>query len=159
MTYRYCLLCCVLIGCITQYKHDDVTKGNIFRDTGPLCREFIGPGEFPAQRPVTRSFDVFFDLRPNKRLSKQPWGWWFETPAWSLWRHCNEKASTLYVSLPWSPGSENQIDMRSTFVTGGKSGCRCDRIELNFLTTNDFVKSHLRLVMPFVRSRRFYWLS
>ena len=33
------------------------------------------PGEFPAQRPVTRSFDVFFDLRPNKRLSKQSWGW------------------------------------------------------------------------------------
>ena len=29
------------------------------------------PGEFPAQRPVTRSFDVFFDLRLNKRLSKQ----------------------------------------------------------------------------------------
>ena len=26
--------------------------------------------EFPAQRPVTRSFDVFFDLRLNKRLSK-----------------------------------------------------------------------------------------
>ena len=34
------------------------------------------PGEFPAQRPVTRSFDVFFDLRLNKRLSKQSWGWW-----------------------------------------------------------------------------------
>ena len=31
-------------------------------------------GEFPAQRPVTRSFDVFFDMRPNKRLSKQSWG-------------------------------------------------------------------------------------
>ena len=27
------------------------------------------PGEFPAQRPVTRSFDIFFDLRLNKRLS------------------------------------------------------------------------------------------
>ena len=37
------------------------------------------PGEFPTQRPVTRSLDVFFDLRLNKRLSKQPWGWWFET--------------------------------------------------------------------------------
>ena len=36
-------------------------------------------GELPAQRPVTRSFDVFFDLRLNKRLSKQSWGWWFET--------------------------------------------------------------------------------
>ena len=37
------------------------------------------PGEFPTQRPVMRSFDVYFDLRPNKRLSKQSWGWWFET--------------------------------------------------------------------------------
>ena len=32
-------------------------------------------GEVPAQRPVTRSFDVFFDLRLNKQLSKQWWGW------------------------------------------------------------------------------------
>ena len=46
-------------------------------------------GEFPSQRPVTRSFDVFFDLRLNKRLSEQSWGWWFETPSRSLWRHCN----------------------------------------------------------------------
>ena len=35
------------------------------------------PGEFPAQRLVTQSLDDFFDLRPNKRLSKQSWGWWF----------------------------------------------------------------------------------
>ena len=34
------------------------------------------PGEFPTQRPVTRSIDVFFDLRLNKRLSKKSWGWW-----------------------------------------------------------------------------------
>ena len=46
-------------------------------------------GEFPAQRPVTRSFDVSFDLRLNKRLSKQSWGWWFETPSRPLWCHCN----------------------------------------------------------------------
>ena len=32
-------------------------------------------GEFPAQRAVTRSFDAFFDLRLNKRLSKQSRGW------------------------------------------------------------------------------------
>ena len=44
---------------------------------GPLCGEFtlLGnssvTGELPSQRPVTRSFDVFFDLRLNKRLSKQ----------------------------------------------------------------------------------------
>ena len=46
-------------------------------------------GEFPSQRPVTRCFDVFFDLRLNKRLLKQSWDWWFETSSRSLWRHCN----------------------------------------------------------------------
>ena len=47
------------------------------------------PGEFPTQRPVTQSFDVYFDLRPNKRLSKQSLGWWFETLSPPLWRHRN----------------------------------------------------------------------
>ena len=45
--------------------------------------------EFPSQRPVMRSFDVFFDLRLNKRLSKQSRGWWFETLSSPLWHHCN----------------------------------------------------------------------
>ena len=48
------------------------------------------PGEFPAQRPMKRSFDVFFDLRLNKRLSKQSWGWWIEALSRPLWRHCSE---------------------------------------------------------------------
>ena len=52
-------------------------------------------GEFHTQRLVTRSFDVFFDLRPNKRLSKHSWGWWFETPSHPLWRHRN-----FYIH-PW----------------------------------------------------------
>ena len=84
------------------------SNGNIFRVTGPLCGEFTGPGEFPAQWPVTRSFDVFFDLGLNKRLSKQPWGWWFETPPWSLWRQCNENRHQIcnvfsHLSRPLSP--------------------------------------------------------
>ena len=48
-----------------------------------------GTGEFPTRRPVTRSFGIFFDLLLNKRLSKQWWGWWFETTSCSLWRHRN----------------------------------------------------------------------
>ena len=48
------------------------------------------PGEFPAQRSVTRSFDVFFDLRLNKQLSKQWSGWWFGTQSFPLWRHSND---------------------------------------------------------------------
>ena len=50
-------------------------------------------GEFPSQRPATQSFDVFFDLCMNKRLSKQSWGWWFEMPSCSLWRHCNDNGN------------------------------------------------------------------
>ena len=71
------------------------SNGNIFRVTGHLCGEFTGPGEFPTQRPVTRSFDVYFDLRPNKRLSKQSLGWWFETLSPPLWRHRNELGRKL----------------------------------------------------------------
>ena len=62
------------------------SNGNIFRVTGhsPV------PGEFPAQRPVTRNFDVFLDLCLNKRLSKHSWGWRFETLSRPLWHHCND---------------------------------------------------------------------
>ena len=52
--------------------------------------------EFPAQRPVTRGFDVFYDLRLNKWLLKQSWSWWFETPSRPLWRHWN---AWLYLSF------------------------------------------------------------
>ena len=55
------------------------------------------PGEFPTQRPVTWSFHVFFDLCLNKRLSKQSWGWWFETPSRPLWRHRNEYNGSIVI--------------------------------------------------------------
>ena len=53
--------------------------------------------EFPSQRPLTQSFDVFFDLRLNKQLSKQSRRRWFEMPSRSLWRHCNGLASVWTV--------------------------------------------------------------
>ena len=61
------------------------------------------PGELTPQRPVMRSFDVFFDLRLNIRLSKQSWGWWFETlsrPINYLWCHSNSFLSL--DGLLWS---------------------------------------------------------
>ena len=69
------------------------SNGNTFRVTGPLCREFTGHRWIPctkAMPPVTWSFDVFFELRLNKQLSKQSWGWWFEMPSCPLWRYCND---------------------------------------------------------------------
>ena len=71
------------------------SNGNIFSVTG--VRNSPVTGEFPSQRPVRRSFDVFFDQCLNRRLSKQSWGWWFEIPTWSLWRHCNVYALQQYM--------------------------------------------------------------
>ena len=58
------------------------SNGNVFR-VSPVT------GEFPAQRPVTRSFDDFFHLHLNEWLSKHWWDWWYKTPSRLLWRHCN----------------------------------------------------------------------
>ena len=90
---------CLLNIVDTTTSHQDTmtsSNGNIFRVTGLCVGNSPVPGEFPAQRPVTRSFDVFFDLQMNKRLIKQSWGWWFETPPWSLWRQCNEPPSEQF---------------------------------------------------------------
>ena len=73
------------------------SNGNIFRATGALCGEFTGHWWIPPQRTVTRSFDVFFDVRLNKQLSKQSRRWWFETSSRSLWRHCNDRLYALML--------------------------------------------------------------
>ena len=52
-------------------------------------------GEFHSQKPVTQSFDVFFDLCLNKRLSKQSRHRWLWTQSRSLWRHSN----ALHIGL------------------------------------------------------------
>ena len=67
------------------FVRDDVIKLLL------ALREGSSPviGEFSSQMPVMRSFDVFFDLRLNKRLSRPPRGRWSETPSRSLWRQCN----------------------------------------------------------------------
>ena len=59
-------------------------------------------GGFPSQRPVTRNFDVFVDLRLNKRLSKQSRRLWFEKPLHSLWRHCNADVKSKSSSILWA---------------------------------------------------------
>ena len=80
------LMQCAACSKIAWWRH----QMEIFSTLLAICAENSPvPGEFPAQRPVTRNFDVFFDLRPNKRLNKQWWGWWFETISHPLWRHRN----------------------------------------------------------------------
>ena len=95
-----------------QWNMMTSSNGNIFCVTGPLS---LVTGEFPSQRPVTRSFDVFFDLRLNKRLSKQSWGWWFR-PSPSLWRHCNDQAVYNHLVTMLVAHLENQYAFYSPFA-------------------------------------------
>ena len=67
-----------------------------FRVTGTLWREPPVTCGFPSQKSMARSFDVFFDLRLNKRLSKGSRRRWFETPSRPLWRNCNEQKRVLF---------------------------------------------------------------
>ena len=69
------------------------SNGNVFRVTGHLCGEFTGPRWFPPHKGQWRGALMWvFYLRLNKRLSKQSWGWWFETLLSRLWRHRNGNA-------------------------------------------------------------------
>ena len=78
-------------------------NGNIFHVTGLCGGNSPVTGEFPAKKPVMRSFDVFFDLRLYKWLSKQWRGWWFKAPSCPLWRHYNvsQKLNMSLVSCAW----------------------------------------------------------
>ena len=80
-------------------------------------------GEFPAQRPVTRSFNVFFDLRLNQQMRKQWRGLWFETTSRSLWCHFNDNNSVIsgrgdQFNVVFV--SENQATTNSTFDSSFK---------------------------------------
>ena len=99
----------------------------------PLLAIYAGnspaTGELPAQRPVKRTFDVFFDLHLNKRLSKQWWGWWFETLSCPLWRHRHEEPSNrrLFCAANWrSTGCGDRINLQSSLT-------RCFHLRLCFL--------------------------
>ena len=77
--------------------HDDVIKWKHFPRCWPFVRGIHRSTVNSPQRPVTRRFDVFFDLRLSKRLSKQSWGWWFETLPRPLWHHSN----VTYLKPHW----------------------------------------------------------
>ena len=71
--------------------HDDVIKWKPLPRYWPFVRGIHrSPVNSPHNCLWRGGFDVFFDLRLNKRLSKQWWGWWFETPSRPLLRHCND---------------------------------------------------------------------
>ena len=97
---------------VIEWKH--------FPVTGPCAGIPPVTGEFPSHRPVTWNLDVFFHLRLNKWLSKQSWGWWFETSSHPLWRHC-DISITFYWLLFWVFSIEIALGWMSQDLGEGKS--------------------------------------
>ena len=102
--------------------------------------------DFPAQRPVTRGFDVFFDLCLNKRLSKQSWGWWFETLPCSIWRQSNVWLNLLMAMVRYWGGCKICFCVSSTpFATeqGVYSFCLCSCIANSCIINKTAVGSNV----------------
>ena len=129
-----------------------LSNGNILRVTDPLCGEFtkdkwrgrcfhwmasswLVAGEFPSHRPVTQSFEIFCDPRLNKRLSKQSWGLWFETPSIPSWRHCNDCALKLCENL--AVGGWTWLKW---LISNGGIPWRGIKVEKCTLTYNDIIQ-------------------
>ena len=81
--------CQVIHNYFFDSTHDDHQMETFIALLALCVGNSLVTGEFPSQRPVKWSSDVFFDLHLNKRLSKQSIPWRFEMPSCSLWCHCN----------------------------------------------------------------------
>ena len=86
------------------------SNGNIFRVTGHLCGKFTGPRWISRTKASDAELWCPFDMRPNIRLSKQSWGWWFETPPQSLWRHRNVMTHFFQIPAPTNVVKHHIVD-------------------------------------------------
>ena len=104
---------------VSKFDMMTSSSGNIFGVTSLLCGEFTCHRWIPRKKVSDAELWFFFDLRLNKRLSKQSQGWWFETPPRSLWRHCNDTVWYTAESLvgPYSSTQEAVLHLRHFYVT------------------------------------------
>ena len=102
---EYASCCCTYCCCPKLFIYNITrmmtsSNGHNSCGTGRLWGE--STGGFPSQMPVMRSFDVFFDVRLNKRFSKQSKCRWLETSLRSLWRHCTGiMVSTTCITISY----------------------------------------------------------
>ena len=91
---------CRDIYVIKPQFHDNVIKWKHFPRYWPFVQGIHQwPMNFPhkGQRRGALMFSLICAL--NKRMSKRRWGWWFETPSRSLWRHCNVNTFQIIMAI------------------------------------------------------------
>ena len=82
-------------------NHGDVIKWKHFPHNWPFGRGIHRSRWIPHTKVSDAELWCFLWSASEKRLCKQSWGWWFETPSCSLWRQCNasrDKAVLLILS-------------------------------------------------------------
>ena len=101
------------------------SNGSIFCVTNPLCGEYSGHRWISIAKAIGAELWCFY-LRLSKRLSKQSWQWWFETPSPSLWHHCNDnwaarcftqKSPCSTLILIWSHTRHNHSLTSNVHIT------------------------------------------
>ena len=80
--------------------HDDVIKWKHFPRSWPFVRGIHRSSvNSPHKGQWRGALLCSLICALNKQLSKQSWGWWFETQSRSLWRHCYERCSLFSSTL------------------------------------------------------------
>ena len=94
----------------------------------------LASGEFLAQRPVGRSFDIFFDLCLNKRLGKQSRGLWFQTLSRPIWRHSNEHWRIQMIDRK-TPYSQTRLELHLFNILCSRIPVSCHQSQSQRLVT------------------------
>ena len=133
--------------CVDVICHDDVIKWKYYRRCWPFVQGIPSHRWILRTKPVPRVFDVFFDLRLNKRLGKQPRRRWFATPSSSLLCHCN---SIQHFCSCWVPVSRFGCTARAIKFYAVKDLFWCYRNPfLHFFQSDGNVYQRFRLYIMY----------
>ena len=110
------------------------SNGNIFHVSGPLCGELTGHRWIPLTKDS--DMELWRVLCLNKRLSKQSWGWWFETPSCSSWCHCIAWRLWTGLNIPQLPCVNLHDNSLQTLWEMTTSSAACDG---NFIKITTFL--------------------
>ena len=135
---------------IYEDYHDDVIKWKHFPRYRPFVRGIHrSPVISPHKGQWRGALMFFFDLFLTKQLSKQSWGWWFETPSCRLWRHCNDRQNGI---VPHHNKSKlvNRVHIRwMATMLHSAAGILIPRLS-DFIMTSCFPLSNLQLILSYV---------
>ena len=136
------------------------SNGNIFCVTGHLCGEFTGHRWIPCTKANDAELWRFLWSSPNKRLSKQSRGWWFEMLLHPFWRHNNvtlvyqtdgSSPKVLYQSRNWTL---HRRDGQVLIISMGKRHSCCLRIHSQIVVTSH--KDWFWITLPDSQKHIFY---